>query len=300
MPQAKFTWLPPTAILTYEEILRTCRILATMGVRKIRLTGGEPLVRRDLTTLVAQLFAITEIQEVCLTTNAVALKDHAETLYQAGLRHVNISLDCLRRERYAAITGRDQFPKVWSGIERALELGFSPIKINTVVMKGVNDDEIVPLAALTVDNAFQVRFIEFMPVGQDCYWTAERFISSGEVLQKVEAALGSLFPLPRAEDSGPASIYRLAGARGEVGFISPLSHNFCRTCNRLRLTADGRLRLCLFSDQEADLRAVLRGDVSDTDLAQFLRQVVTQKPPGYQSTGAGLPSCTRHMASIGG
>ncbi|MDL1958335.1 MAG: GTP 3',8-cyclase MoaA [Deltaproteobacteria bacterium] len=300
MPQINFSWLPHDSILTYEEILKVCRTLATIGITKVRLTGGEPLVRRDLINLIERLTEIEEFEEICITTNGVLLEEYADSLYQAGIRHINISLDSLSPVRFAYITGFDLFEQVWRGIEKALEKGFSPIKINSVIMKGINDNEITALAGLSMKYPVQVRFIEFMPVGQDIFWNPDRFISCDEIKSQVEDTFGMLCPLPKSRCAGPASEYVLDKAPGSVGFIGALSHNFCESCNRLRITAEGRLRLCLFSDEEVDVKKALRQGLNIEELTLFFHRAVSKKPKGFRYLDREGLSCNRGMSSIGG
>ncbi len=300
MPQADFNWMPHDNILSFEEILRLVRVLARQGVRKIRLTGGEPLVRKDVVRLMEGLSGLEGVEEMCLTTNGVVLPELAGSIFNLGIRHINISLDTLRRDRFRMITGRDMFEKVWDGIQRCIALGFSPIKINFVMIKGKNDDEIRDFALLAARYPVEVRFIEFMPVGRGSNWGKECFVPSDQAVQAIEDGAGKLVPRKRTKYSGPAELYSLRGGKGTIGFISPLSHRFCRECNRLRVTADGRLRLCLFSDREIPLRDMLRRQVSDDELAEFLSGAVMEKPARYLVRERNVPSCDRQMSSIGG
>ena len=300
MPQADFNWMPPEEILRFEEIVQLTRVLACLGVGKIRFTGGEPLVRKDIVKLISDVNQLEGVHETCITTNGVLLKDLAGELYHAGLRHLNISLDTLRPERFSEITGRDFFHRVWSGIEECISLGFSPIKINFVMMKGKNDDEIVDFARLSLRYPVDVRFIEFMPIGKHSKWGKNHFLSSDDAKGMIEKALGILEPVSRGKEAGPAEMFTLPGGQGKIGFISPLSHRFCSKCNRIRVTADGRLRLCLFSDIEIDLRQVLRKGVSDSELSHFFTETVLKKPARYLKNKQDVPSCDRQMSSIGG
>ncbi len=299
-PQQNFSWLPHDTLLSYEEILTVAKVLGKMGLKKIRLTGGEPLVRHGLVGLAKGLVETPGIEEVCLTTNGVLLARHAKDLLSAGVRHINISLDTLDPKLFSSITGRDLFSQVWEGITAAMDLGFSPIKLNTVIMKGINDHEIQRMAALSLEYPVQVRFIEFMPIGQDSQWSEERLIPCSEIKKQVETRLGPLETLETGPNAGPATIYSIRGGIGTVGFISPLSHHFCGSCNRLRLTSDGRLRLCLFSDQEMDVKEPLRQGRSLKELEAFFRRAVQMKPKGYKELGHDHPSCQRSMFSIGG
>jgi len=292
--------LPHDSILTYEEILKICRTLAAIGVTKVRLTGGEPLVRRKLISLAEKLTEIDGLEEICITTNGVLLEKYADALFKAGIRHINISLDSINPEKFAYITGFNLFEQVWRGIEKALEKGFSPIKINSVIMKGINDNEITAITGLSLKYPVQVRFIEFMPVGHDIFWNPSRFVSCDKVRNQVEHAFGKLRQLPKSQNAGPASEYVLDKAQGSVGFIGALSHRFCESCNRLRLTAEGRLRLCLFSDEEVDVKRALRQRLNTEELALFFRRAILKKPKGLKFSNNEILSCTRSMSSIGG
>ncbi len=300
MPQADFNWMEPTEILRFEEIVQLTRVLASLGVKKVRFTGGEPLVRRDVVKLVRDVSSLPGVEETCLTTNGVLLKKMAQELFDAGLRHLNISLDTLRPERFKEVTGRDHFQDVWEGIEKGLDLGFSPVKLNFVMMRGKNDDEIVDFARLTRQYPMDVRFIEFMPIGKHSKWGRNYFFSSDEAVKQITAELGPLNPVKPEAGSGPAELYTLSDGMGRIGFISPLSHRFCSKCNRLRVTADGRLRLCLFSDLEINIRDMLRQGVTDTELAQFFSDIILKKPGRYLSHKKEVPTCERQMSSIGG
>jgi len=254
MPRELIPKLDHAEVLRYEEILRTAAVAARMGVRKLRVTGGEPLVRRDACDLLAALTRLPGIREVSLTTNGVLLERHLDAIRAAGVRRINVSLDSLRPERYAAITGGDHFDAVWRGLEAALDHGLAPVKINVVALRGVNEDDLADFARLTLTHPFHVRFIEQMPIGQAAL-QVERPLLTPEIRARI-AALGPLAPVASAPLDGPAERCRLPGAVGEIGFISAISHHFCARCNRLRLTARGGLRPCLLSDREEDLRAV--------------------------------------------
>jgi cyclic pyranopterin phosphate synthase len=293
-------WLSHEDMLSYEEIERLADVFAGLGVRKIRLTGGEPLVRKGVEGLADRLTGIPGIKEVCITTNGILLEDMAQPLFDAGVRHINISLDTLKPERFLKITGRDLFQHVWQGIEKTIETGFTKIKLNAVAMKGVNDDEIADLARLSLGLPLEVRFIEFMPVGSATSWKKSRHLNCDAIKERVETSLGGLIPLSQGKDSGPAMIYRLEDAKGSIGFISPLSRHFCGTCNRVRITPDGRLRLCLFSDNEIDLKGRLRAGISNDELKIFLKEAIAQKPKGIISLRDETPHCTRAMSRIGG
>ncbi|MEA3345258.1 MAG: GTP 3',8-cyclase MoaA, partial [Chloroflexota bacterium] len=245
-------------ILRYEEIVRIVRVAVGMGIRFVRLTGGEPLVRKELVKLVRMLRAIPGLEELSMTTNGTLLADHAQALAEAGLDRVNISLDSLRPERFHRITRLGNLSDVLKGIEAAERAGLVPLKLNTVVMRGLNDDEVVELARLTLEHGWHVRFIEPMPVGSRTLWDGIRYVPGSEVRDRIEEALGSLRSTQGPKGHGPARNFKLPRSLGTVGFITPWSENFCASCNRMRLTADGRIRPCLLSDIEVDLRGPLR------------------------------------------
>ena len=287
-------------LLSYEELLRIVKLVVAMGMNKIRLTGGEPLVRRGVMDFITALSRIEGLEEILLTTNGVLLKEKAEGLYNAGIRRLNISLDTLRPDRFEKITGCNLFDQVWQGIETAEQYGFN-VKLNVVAMKGINDDEFVDFARLAVERNFQVRFIEFMPVGRDSAWDRSSYISSDELKERI-ATMGTLEPLPGCRMDGPARVYRLTtpeGATGRVGFISPISHHFCDTCNRLRLTSAGRLRACLLHDREADLKALLRKGGTDEEIRALIRQTILDKPKGH-TLAEDQATCSGQMSRIGG
>lgn len=300
MPQTSFSWMPSESILTFEEIYRICHAFCGMGIKKIRLTGGEPLVRKGVVDLIRRLNGLDGLDEICLTTNGTLLADYASELMDAGVKHVNISLDTMAPDTYASITGADMFGKVWESILKVIDLGFPKIKINAVVIRSLTDRDVLDLARLAVKYPVDVRFIEFMPVGDEIPWSPESLIPSDEIRRMIQRELGDLHPVMRVKGAGPASLFRLKGAAGLIGFISPLSHHFCSTCNRLRITADGKLRLCLFSDSEIDIKTPMRQGMKGDDLADFLRKAVSIKPEGYHALGKELVSCRKRMSSIGG
>ena len=275
MPREGLQWLPRAEILSYEEIAEVVRQLAPLGLRRLRLTGGEPTIRPDLDRLVAMLRAVPEIEDIALSTNGVKLPELAPRLRAAGLDRVNMSADSLRPDRIAAIARRDLgFDPVRSALA-AEAAGLDPIKINVVVLRGVNDDEVEDFARLTLRHPWHVRFIALMPVGDLRELTWEHVVPSDEVLARV-AALGPLEPAEGpARGNGPARYYRLAGAPGTIGVITPMTHTYCETCNRVRLTADGRLRTCLFGDHEVNLRDPLR---AGAPLEPLFRQALAEKP----------------------
>jgi cyclic pyranopterin phosphate synthase len=287
-------------LLSYEELLRLVELVVAMGMNKIRLTGGEPLVRRGVMDFIGSLSRIDGLDEIRLTTNGVLLHEKAAGLYAAGIRKLNISLDTMRPERFKKITGADLFHQVWKGIQTAGHLGFD-VKLNVVAMKGVNDDEFVDFARLAVEKPYQVRFIEFMPVGDHSTWNEASYISSSD-LKKQIGALGTLEALPGCRMDGPARVYSLTadnGLKGRVGFISPISHHFCDTCNRLRLTSAGRLRACLLHDREADLKSLLRKGATDDEIRGLIKQTILDKPKGHTLAEDQL-KCSGQMSRIGG
>ncbi|MFH0787053.1 MAG: GTP 3',8-cyclase MoaA [Pseudomonadota bacterium] len=287
-------------ILTYEELLRLARLSVRLGIEKIRLTGGEPLVRKNLTDFISTLKTIPGIRDISLTTNGVLLADQARALWQAGIKRINVSLDTLDREKFSRITRFDFYDQVWEGIQEAERIGFSPIKINVVAMRGINDDEILSFGRLSLEKPYHIRFIEFMPLGEENGWKAERFISSEDTLQKLQT-LGPLFPVNGRGLDGPAKRMAFTGAKGEIGLISPISEHFCTSCNRLRLTAEGRLRVCIFSDRETDLRTPLRQGASDEQLEAVIHEAILQKPKEHPVKLGPLPrKCQRQMSKIGG
>ncbi len=293
--------LPSTELLSYEELLRVIGVATGLGIKKIRLTGGEPLVRRDVGKFIRQLTALKGIEEVRITTNGILLADKAEELYAAGIRKVNISLDTLKAERFKEITGVDGLEKVRRGIELALNLGFTSVKINVVAMRGINDDEFLDFASLTIDQPLQVRFIEFMPMGDESRWQQDHYIDSAEIRSGIEK-LGKLTPVSPGSGQldGPARVFQLSGATGTIGFISPISHKFCASCNRLRLTAEGCLRACLLTDDETDLKSIVRGGGSDEDISRAISDTISNKAESHRLSIDDIRNCHGRMSRIGG
>lgn len=286
-------------ILRYEELLRLAALGAELGLTKIRVTGGEPLIRAGVEDFLTALAAIPGLTEVTLTTNGLLLARKATALWRAGIRRLNISLDTLQPQRFARITGSDGWHQVWEGIETALALGFAPVKLNCVVLRGINDDEVVDFARLTWEYPLEIRFIEFMPVGRGSTWRQELFVPVRELREKL-TALGPWEPLPAGVNAGPAERYRFLGARGVLGFISPVSRHFCSRCNRLRLTATGQLRPCLFSDSEIDLKGPLRQGAGPEILRDLFLQALLLKPRQHQLDYLPAAGGARQMISIGG
>ncbi|MBN2034669.1 MAG: GTP 3',8-cyclase MoaA [Deltaproteobacteria bacterium] len=299
MPEEGIQFLPHDEILSYEEMLHVVRLCVQSGIRKVRLTGGEPLVRKGILSFIEKLCRTEGLEEISLTTNGVLLKDMARDLKRCGICRINISMDSLKEEKFSKITRRDFYREVWEGIDEAQRVGFSPIKLNVVAMKGVNDDEILDFARLTLKKPYHVRFIEMMPVGEKNAWTSDTFLSTREILGKIRS-LGSLKPVGTGPLDGPAQRYILEGALGEIGLIGALSHHFCETCNRLRLTADGHLRGCLFSDRERDIKTPLRENKGDDCALDIIRETIMNKPKDHGMNVNKPKKCVRSMNSIGG
>jgi cyclic pyranopterin phosphate synthase len=299
MPESGLPWIPRAEILTFEEIARIAEAAAASGVRGLRLTGGEPLVRRDLAHLVRVLAAIPGIDDISLSTNGLLLAEQAEELAAAGLRRVNVSLDTLREDRFFAIARRPGLARVLEGIDAALAAGLAPLKLNCVVMRGQNDDELAAFAELTRRRALYVRFIEVMPVEDNLALQRDAYLSADEILARLEQ-VDRLEPVPGPGGNGPARYFAFPGALGAVGVISPLSHDYCERCNRVRLTADGRLRLCLFGDYEIDLREPVRAGASREALAELFRGGMLIKPERHHLRLGEQSSRMRAFSEIGG
>lgn len=286
-------------ILRYEELLRIVRVTAELGISKTRITGGEPLVRSNVYDFLGRLTRIEGIRDVSLTTNGVLLEKNLEKLKSAGIKRLNISLDSLTPKRIATITGHDVFDKIWRGILKAHDMGFSPIKLNMVPIRDINDDEVVEFAKLSFSYPFHVRFIEYMPIGDTGIGPGKRILAS-EIKERIEAAFGPMSPVAHASDGGPAQRYHLEGAMGEIGLIQPISQHFCATCNRLRLTANGHLRMCLLSNHQVDLRTPLRNGCSDEELKQIILEAVRTKPMEHKFRGGSADCLKDRMSAIGG
>jgi len=298
MPADGIAFRPPEELLQDDELLRIVRIAALLGVRKVRLTGGEPTVRPHLVALVRALRAVPGIEDIALTTNGLLLDRLAAPLAEAGLRRVNVSLDTLDPAKFAAITRGGRVEQVTAGIAAAEAAGLVPIKINTVVVRGFNDDGVVALAALTLDRPWEIRFIEMMPFSTVGDFAEAGVVKSEETMARIEAALGPLRPVDLSGED-PARIYRLPQAAGSVGFISPVSNPFCAKCGRLRLTADGRLRLCLLRDDEVDLLGPLRAGATDEQLREIFSAGAFRRPFGHALAEQLYPQA-RAMIQIGG
>lgn len=301
-PKTRIGSLQHRDILRYEEVLRIVSVAVPLGITHVRITGGEPLVRRGIVDFIRSLRSVDGIRDMSLTTNGVLLAGMVRELRDAGIGRLNISLDSLVPEKFRTMTGSDRWSDVWEGIRRAEEAGFSPVKINMVPVRGVNDDEILDFARLTIDRPLHVRFIEFMPIGANDRWRSEACVSGAQIREVIEREFGTLAPAHGNESAGPASNFRISGAAGVIGFISPISKHFCAACRRLRLTADGKIRPCLLSDTEIDVKSPLRGGCDDRELERLLRLALEIKPEHhYIDRERGLPYCfERTMSGIGG
>ncbi len=299
MPAEGLPWLDRAEILSFEEIARLVALLASMGVRDVRLTGGEPLVRRDFPRLAAMLAQIDDVHDLALTTNGFLLERDAAALVEAGIDRFNVSIDSLQRDRFYAMTRRDALPQVLRGLEAlAAHPQAHPVKVNAVAMRGFTEQEVLPFAQFAREHPYEVRFIEFMPLDADRAWTREQVLT-GEEIRAAIHAVHPLEPEPR-EPSATARVYRFADGRGRIGFINPVSEPFCGDCDRIRLTADGRLRTCLFSINETDLRTPLRAGATDDDLEQIVRDAVWRKELKHRVNEPGFVQPPRTMSAIGG
>jgi cyclic pyranopterin phosphate synthase len=299
MPEETPKYEPRENLLTFEEIERFVRVAVTLGVRKLRLTGGEPLVRKGLATLVRKLHSIEGIEDMALTTNGVLLADQAAELYDAGLRRINIHLDTLDRERFRQITRRDDLDKVMAGIDTCLRLGYGPVKLNAVAIKDLTEPDIVPIARFCRERGIEPRFIEFMPLDAQQLWGRTRVLSADEMIDTLSREISPLAEIPDRDPRAPATEYRYADGGGRVGFIASVTRPFCLNCNRLRLTADGKLRYCV-AIEEADVKSLLRSDASDEEIAALIRSNVKDKWAGHEINSARFVPPPRPMYAIGG
>lgn len=296
MPESGGLFEPASKLLRFEEILKVARAAAALGVDKIRLTGGEPLMRPRLEELVAPLAAIAGLRDIALTTNAVLLAGQAKRLFDAGLRRLNIHLDTLDRERFRTITRRDELAPVMRGLDAAMALGFERIKLNAVAIKGLTEDDVAPLVRFGRERGIEVRFVEFMPLDAQDLWSMERVLTADEMIGLLEREFGPMTPVKDSDPRAPASEYQFEDGY-RVGFIASVSRPFCANCNRLRLTSDGKLRYCLFANEETDVRQVLDDDAA---LEQKIRQTVWDKWSGHQIRQDSFVAPRRPMYSIGG
>jgi len=300
LPEGGTSFAGPEEILSFEEIERFVRIAVGLGVSKVHITGGEPLVRRGLPVLIRKLFSIKGIQDIALTTNGVLLAGLAQSLFEAGLRRINVHLDTLDRERFIAIMRRDELDRVLEGIEACRVLGYRPIKLNAVAIKGLTEPDIVPLARFGREKGIEVRFIEFMPLDAEGLWLPEKVLPASEIIDILRQKVSPLIEVPDNDRKAPAALYRYADGRGTVGFVASVTKRFCESCNRIRLTADGKLRYCLFALEETDIKTALRNGAPDEDVAEIVRQVLRSKWNGHAINTPRFVAPPRPMDAIGG
>jgi cyclic pyranopterin phosphate synthase len=300
MPETGVQFVERREILDFEEIERFVRIAVSVGIRKLRITGGEPLLRRDLPVLIERLSAIPGIQDMALTTNGVLLPQLAEPLYQAGLRRLNVHLDTLDRQRFLQITRRDDIEKVLAGLALCKKLGYRKIKINAVAVKNLVEPDIVPLARFARENGYEVRYIEFMPLDAQHLWDRSKVLLADDILAMLSREIAPLIPVPDPDPRAPASDYQFSDGIGRIGLIASVSRPFCLNCNRLRLTADGHLRYCLFAVEEDDVKTLLRSGASDAEIEALVRRNVSDKWIGHEINSTRFVAPPRPMYSIGG
>jgi cyclic pyranopterin phosphate synthase len=301
MPAEGLPWLKKAEILSYEEIVRIAHVAVGMGIEQIRLTGGEPLIRRDVPELVRQLHTLPDLRSLSLTTNGILLKQQAKALAEAGLTRINVSLDSLLREKFTQVTRRDQLERVLEGLAELEHYpSIHPIKINAVAMRGFTEEEVLDFVQLARNKAYVVRWIEFMPLDADQIWRKEDILTGGEIRRIIEATHGPLIPITTGDPAETARRYTFSDGIGEVGFINPVSEPFCAQCDRIRITADGQLRTCLFATEETDLRAVIRSNANDEELAHVIRQAVWHKELKHYIGDKRFKRANRSMSMIGG
>jgi len=300
MPESGVQFMDRSEILTFEEIERFVRAAAALGISKLRLTGGEPLLRRELPRLIEKLGAIPGIRDMALTTNAVLLREQAADLYRAGLRRLNIHLDTLDRARFERITRRDDLPRVLAGIDAAVDAGFEGIKLNIVAVKGLVEPDIVPMARYCRERGFEPRYIEFMPLDAQSIWDRARVLTADEIIAVLSHEIAPLRGVPDADPRAPATEYEYSDGGGRVGIIASVSKPFCMNCNRIRLTSDGKLRYCLFAIDETDVRPLLRSHASAEEIAAMIRGNVAAKWIGHEINSPKFIPPPRPMYSIGG
>ncbi|MEA1969563.1 MAG: GTP 3',8-cyclase MoaA [Thermodesulfobacteriota bacterium] len=299
VPKDALPLLSHNKIARYEEILKITEIAAGIGITKVRITGGEPFVRKGIYKFIKNIYLINGIRDIAVTTNGVLLKKQIKQIETCGIKRLNISLDTLIPDKFKYITGKDYFNDVWQGIMAANEIGITPIKLNCVVMKKINDDEIADLASLSLKYPFHVRFIEYMPMGNSAVEMSQQMLIP-EIKKRVELKLGKLLPVQRTKFDGPAKRYRLENGLGEIGFISPVSSHFCSQCNRLRLTSTGRLRPCLLHKEETDILGPLRSGASDNELKEIIKKVIFNKPLSHNLERHSSTRVNAQMSAIGG
>jgi cyclic pyranopterin phosphate synthase len=300
MPEEGGNFAERREILSFEEIERFTRVAATLGITKLRITGGEPLVRRDLPRLIEKLSQIPGIADIALTTNGVLLQQQAQALHDAGLRRLNIHLDTLDAERFRLITRRDDLPRVMAGIDAAVRVGFQGIKLNVVAVKNLVEPDIIPLARFCRERGFEPRFIEFMPLDSQSLWDRKKVLSADEIIEMISREISPLIAVPDADPRAPATEYAYADGSGRVGFIASVTKPFCLNCNRLRLTADGHIRYCLFAIEETDVKHLLRANAPDEAIAAAIRRNVSEKWIGHAINTTQFVPPPRPMYAIGG
>lgn len=300
MPAENVQFLNRSKILSFEEIIRFVRLVVPLGVNKIRLTGGEPLVRKEIPELVKMLAEIPGIDDIGITTNGILLPQYAQQLYDAGLRRINISLDALNAKKFEEITRRDEYDKVIEGIQSAQAAGFEPVKINAVSIRNMTEEEIVPFGRLARETGAEIRFIEFMPLDADNQWERGKVLFAHEIQEILTQGVMPLVPEKQSDKSAPASNFVFEDGVGRIGFIASVSNPFCMSCNRFRLTADGKLRNCLFSLEETDVRALFQSNVPDEQIIEVVRNSIAAKKEGHEINTARFIQPDRPMYSIGG
>lgn len=300
MPEHPVEFVPRPEVLSFEEIERFVRIAVRLGIGKLRLTGGEPLVRKDLVILIRRLAAIEGVEDMGLTTNGILLADLAEPLFEAGLRRVNIHLDTLDRERFVRITRHDKLDRVLEAVQVCRRLGYDPVKINVVAVKDHVEADIVPLARYGRDNGLEIRYIEFMPLDAQGLWLRDKVLLAGDILEMLSREICPLVEVPDSDPRAPASLYRFTDGTGRVGIIGSVSRPFCLNCNRIRLTTDGKLRYCLFALEETDVKGLLRGGATDEQIMRTIRSTVGAKWLGHDVNSSHFVPPPRPMYAIGG
>ena len=299
MPADNVEFMDRVKLLTFEELTRIATVVSKLGINRLRLTGGEPLMRKDLPQLVRMLSGIEGIDDIAMTTNAFFLKEHAQSLKDAGLKRLNVSLDALDPEKFKHVNRRDCLQQVLDGLQEAARVGFQSIKINAVAMRNFSESEIIRLIDMGRSDGFEVRFIEFMPLDSDQAWERDKVLFGHEIVDLIREK-HELIPIDNSLDIGPASEYKFADGKGKIGIITAVSNPFCDHCNRIRMTAEGKLRTCLFSTHETDLKQLIRSGASDEDIAQALKQAVLIKEPGHKINLDSFERPTRAMHAIGG
>jgi len=300
MPADNVQFMAREKLLTFEEIEAFVRVVQPMGIDKLRLTGGEPLVRKDLPVLIEKLAQIDGIKDIGVTTNGILLAEQARDLYDAGLRRLNVSLDALDPVRFREVTRRDGYEKVIEGMHAAKAAGFAPIKVNAVSIRGVTESEIIPFGRFARESGCEVRFIEYMPLDADAAWERDKVLFAEEIIATLSEGISPLIPLPNQDPRAPATEYVFEDGIGRIGFIASVSQPFCLSCNRFRLTADGKLRNCLFSLEETDIRQLLRDGADPVRIQHAVRESITAKKEGHEINMASFVQPERPMYSIGG